>query len=73
MCLFPIHPLALPLHSCRCCAGAKAFNDAKCSCSPPVLELVKGFTGGSTSTYAILAQWLADKCKFPLIFGPGKC
>lgn len=54
----------------RCCAAVTSFNSAKCSCSAAVLGLVKGFTGGSESTYAVLAGWLADNCKFKLIYGP---
>lgn len=56
--------------SAGCCSAITAFNNAKCSCSPPVLELVKGFTGGAESTYAVLAQWLSQKCSFKLIYGP---
>ncbi|KXZ54101.1 hypothetical protein GPECTOR_5g204 [Gonium pectorale] len=52
-----------PPPSAGCCSAAKAFNDAYCSCSPAVLDLVKSFTNNNIDQYREVARYLATRCK----------
>ncbi|KAG2452979.1 hypothetical protein HYH02_002316 [Chlamydomonas schloesseri] len=46
-----------------CCDATVAFNNAYCSCSPPVLELVKSFTNNDVNQYREVAKYLEKRCK----------
>jgi hypothetical protein len=61
-----------PAPSAECCAAAKKFNDARCSCDAAVLGLAAQFLGGSTAAYASVAKGFADACKYPALIG-GTC
>ncbi|PNW87351.1 hypothetical protein CHLRE_02g119250v5 [Chlamydomonas reinhardtii] len=46
-----------------CCDATVTFNNAYCSCSPPVLELVKSFTNNDVAQYREVAKYLEKRCK----------
>ncbi|KAG2425677.1 hypothetical protein HXX76_013519 [Chlamydomonas incerta] len=46
-----------------CCDATVAFNNAYCSCSPPVLDLVKSFTNNDVAQYREVAKYLEKRCK----------
>ncbi|GIL62893.1 hypothetical protein Vafri_17101 [Volvox africanus] len=52
-----------PKPSADCCSAALSFNNAYCSCSPPVLDLVKSFTNNDVNQYYEVAKYLATRCK----------
>ncbi|KAG2494016.1 hypothetical protein HYH03_007942 [Edaphochlamys debaryana] len=52
-----------PAPTSSCCTAAASFNNAYCSCSDSVLELVKSFTNNDIEAYSEVAQYLSNRCK----------
>ncbi|GBF90144.1 hypothetical protein Rsub_03277 [Raphidocelis subcapitata] len=58
-----------PRPSDACCAAARAFNDAGCSCDAGVLSLAVQFTGNNPQLYETVAKGFATACDFPIQYG----
>ncbi|KAG2452978.1 hypothetical protein HYH02_002315 [Chlamydomonas schloesseri] len=60
--------------SVKCCQATVKFNNAFCSCSPAMLDLIKSFTNNDVNQYFILSKYFERSCatvgqKYKLYFG----
>ncbi|PNH06814.1 hypothetical protein TSOC_006777 [Tetrabaena socialis] len=63
-----------PPPTVKCCTATVRFNNAYCSCSPAVLDLIKSFTNNNINQYVEVAKYLEARCKglgkpFKLYYG----
>eukprot|EP00983_Pelagomonas_calceolata_P093025 1157731-Pelagomonas_calceolata.AAC.4 len=74
MCTLPLHPFYLstwqnwcPFHTSSLIAFNSLlipYNSEGCNCDPAMLQVVSGFTGGSTALYETIVKYFAETCGF---------